>query len=269
MRILFYYFSTDAFNQSWTDQYHDELERAGHSCHVVKPLLELGLGLPRERYDEFIVDLVKRELESEPIDLFFASARQNELGADAIASIKALGIPTVLAVWDNILVPHRVKKIASAFDICWVHEPEALKTYESYGARIFHDSVAANPFRYEPTNSPEDVDISFVGQRYGVREWYIEQLFEMGIPAELYGVGWVSSAAGGNPGGQQARPDLMSSVRHTLASVTHANGRSWLRACAGAPPQALEDQSRSPTMHESALPPSAAIPGYGGRVVAQ
>jgi hypothetical protein len=232
-------------------------------------LLELGLGLPRERYDEFIVDLVKRELESEPIDLFFASARQNELGADAVASIKALGIPTVLAVWDNILVAHRVKKIASAFDICWVHEPEALKTYESYGARIFHDSVAANPFRYEPTNSPEDVDISFVGQRYGVREWYIEQLFEMGIPAELYDVGWVSSAAGGNPGGQQARPDLMSSVRHTLASVTHANGRSWLRACAGAPPQALEDQSRSPTTHESALPPSAAIPGYGGRVVAQ
>ena len=230
MRIIFYYFVTDAYNQSWTEQYHDELRRAGHDLRVVKPLLELGRGLPRGRYDEYIVDLVEREHKSRSVGLFFASARQNELGADAVARIRSLGIHTMLAVWDNILVPHRVKKIASAFDICWVTEPEAVATYETYGARVFHDTVAANPHTYAPTLSPEDVDVSFVGQRSGVREHYAENLAECGIPVELYGVGWASAGSDSASDEQQTRLNVRSAIRHTAASLTHANGRAWARA---------------------------------------
>ena len=230
MRIFFYYSGTDAYNQSWVEQYHDELRRAGHDLRVVKSMVELDEGLPRGRNDEFIVDLVEREHKSRSIDLFFTSARQNKLGVDAVARISDLGIPTVLATYDNILIPHTRKKTASAFDICWVPEPEAVATYETYGARVFHDTVAANPHTYAPTLSPEDVDVSFVGQRSGVREHYADNLFKCGIPVELYGVGWKSAGSDRTSGEQQTRLNVRSAIRHTAASLTHANGRAWARA---------------------------------------
>jgi len=230
LRIVFYSFATGAYNQEWT-HYHweDELRRGGHTVDTINPYGR-GHGLRRGEYDQFVVDKVAAEHNREPISLFFASVRDHEMSADAVQLIRGHGIRTVNANYDDILVPHRAKAIASAFDLCWVHEPEAVDTYRRYGARVFHAPVAANPHFYRPSFVSEDVDVSFCGARYGSRIAYVEELFRRDIPVELHGVGWRPAEESGNPGSQQRRLPHWALVRHVAGSLTHKYGRTWVRA---------------------------------------
>lgn len=148
----------------------------------------------------------------------------------AVARIGEMGIRTANVTWDDTLMSHRVKKIAPAFDIYWVADPQAIGTMRKYGANILDQPTAANPRFFHPCEVPETLEISFCGQRYGSRVYYIEYLFANNVPVEIYGVGWKSAEQGGNPGGQQRKLDLMPAVRHLASSVTHQHGRTWARA---------------------------------------
>ena len=230
MRIVFYYFPTGAFNQQWIHyHYEDELRRAGHQLTTVNPF-DRGRGLPRGAYDEFVVDRVAAEHRRQPISLFFASVRDHEMSPAAVARISEIGVRTANVTWDDTLMSHRVKRIAAAFDVYWVADPQAVGVMRGHGARVLDMPTAANPgfFRTEPI--AESVEVSFCGQRYGSRIPYIDGLFERRLPVEVYGVGWKSAEQGGNPGGQQRRLGVLPAVEHLAASLTHAHGRTWARA---------------------------------------
>ena len=51
--------------------------------------------------------------------------------------------------------------------------------------------MAANPNYYYPINTPQTLDVTFVGQCYGRRPYYILHLLENGINVNTYGPGWV------------------------------------------------------------------------------
>ena len=230
MRIVLYYFPTGAYNQEWIHyHYEDELRQAGHIIDTINPF-DRGHGLSRDEYDQFVVEAVAREHKREPVSLFFTSVRDHEMSAAAVARIGELGIRTANVTWDDALMSHRVKKIASAFDAYWVADPQALDVMRGHGARVLDQPTAANPHVFHPSQVPEDVGISFCGQRYGSRNYYIEELFGRGIPVDVYGVGWKSAAEGGNPGGQQRRLAIGPAVRHVAASLTHSHGRTWASA---------------------------------------
>ena len=230
LRIFHYYFPTGAYNQGG-GHYHlaDELRRYDHQVTAVNPF-DRGTGLSRGHYDEFVVSTIAREHEREPISLFLASVRDFEMSSAAVARIGELGIGTVNVTWDDALMSHRVKNIASAFDLYWVPDPLAVDVMERHGARVLHQPAAANPYLFHPEQVPEDVGVSFCGQRYGSRIYHIEELFERDIPVEVYGVGWKRPEEGGNPGGQLRRLRLIPAIKHVAASLTHEHGRTWARA---------------------------------------
>jgi len=230
LRILFYYYETGAYNQSWIYPHWDkELTGAGHTFTVINAY-DRGWGLGRGEYDDYVVDAVAREHQREPVSMLLCSVRSHEMSAAAVRRIRELGVPTVNVTWDDTFMAHRVREIAPAFDLYWIADPLALETMRGYGANVMFLPSAANPGVFRPEDVREDIDLSFCGQRYGSRIFYIEELFKRGIDAELYGVGWKSFEQGGNPGGQQRGLGRMAGLRHIAGSLTHPHGRTWARA---------------------------------------
>jgi len=236
VRIIYYYFpfATSDYNRNGL-QYHgglqfiDELRRAGHAVDMINPF-DRGTGLSRNEYDQSVVETVARKHKREPISLFFASVRDHEMSGTAVARIGELGVRTANVTWDDALMSHRVKNIAPAFDRYWVADPQALDVMKRLGARVFDQPAAANPHLFRPENAPEDVDVSFCGQRYGSRIYYIEELFKRNRPVEVYGVGWKSADEGRNPGELQRSLSFLPALKHIGASLTHEHGRTWARA---------------------------------------
>lgn len=230
-RIVFYQFEAVGFNNTWVHwNYIDELVRAGHDVLFINPRKDAAGSHSRSDYDTFITERVAEQHRRQRVDLFFSSVRQNEMSPGAIRFIKNLGIATVNATWDNILVPHRQKEIAREFDLCWVHEPEAVATLKSYGARVFHQPIAANPRLYRPIMTEEDIGISFCGQRRESRPHYIARILEGGLPIEIFGGGWSDRSNAVGPPAQRATISRRKVLRHVAGSVSHKHGRASLLA---------------------------------------
>jgi spore maturation protein CgeB len=136
----------------------------------------------------------------------------------------------VNVTWDDTFMAHRVREIASAFDLYWVADPLALDTMRGYGANVCFLPSAANPNVFKPDDVEEDVDLSFCGQRYGSRVYYVEELFKRDIDVDLYGVGWRNDEQGGDPIGQRRGLKLGEGLLHIAGSLMHPNGRIWAKA---------------------------------------
>ncbi|MEW6403328.1 MAG: glycosyltransferase [Chloroflexota bacterium] len=227
LKILCYYFrKDDDLNLSaWHYHWENELRHAGHTMVVVNPLKELEDAQSRSRYDEFIVERVQKENAGRKIDIFFSFVMGNKMSAEAVLCIRELGIKTVNFTSDPLPVAHRYKRIAKAFDMCWVCEPEAINTIKSYGARVFHAPVAANPYTCHPSVSTEDVNVSFCGQPREGRFFYVTELFRRGIPVELYGVGWKHLENAANASARRRQLTFLQKLSHLRASLSHKHGR--------------------------------------------
>ena len=206
------------------------MSRAGHDVVVVNPLAEMGENWARSHNGEFIMERVKKEHSERGVDLFFSFAMDNMMSAEAVMRIGELGIKTVNGTWDAIPVSRRYKNISSAFDLCWVPEPECVNIIKSYGARVFHAPVAANPYVYYPSSSIEEVDVSFCGQPREGRPFYVAELFKRGIPVELYGVGWKRPENGDNTSARRRQLAFQQKLCHLLASLSHKHGRILMAA---------------------------------------
>ena len=232
-RIITYTQGRNGYSSEWTQHhYEDELSRAGHELLTFTPDVPGGAG-QAGRADQHLVDRVVESHKKKPVDLFFSSMFDDDMGVDAVMRIREMGIPTVGVHYDAQMVSHRAKRIAPAFDLYWVIDPPAVDKMRSLGANVLDLPVAANPHVYRPVDVQEDLAVSFCGQRYGSRIYYIEQLFQEGIDVEIFGVGWRAEPATSGSGGgrsQDLRLNLRAAIRHTMASMTHSHGRTWLRA---------------------------------------
>jgi hypothetical protein len=84
---------------------------------------------------------------------------------------------------------------AAAFNFCATTEKSALPKYERIGYKnIILTEWAANPKMCIPSEYIREMDVSFVGQKYGNREAVIEKLKRQGIVVETFGVGWLNGA---------------------------------------------------------------------------
>ena len=118
-----------------------------------------------------------------------------------IRAIGMMGIPTL-----NIFLDDKRKfygsleptgfagmvDIASAFTLCWTTTKEAVANYEHVGARVIYLPPGANPDVFHPYDLPRDIDVCFVGQKYGQRPQIMAYLRERGINVQTFGRAWAS-----------------------------------------------------------------------------
>jgi hypothetical protein len=137
----------------------------------------------------------------QPIDVFFSYLSGRLVFPGIIRAIGMMGIPTL-----NICLDDKAKfngsleptgfsgmvDIANAFTLCWTTTREAVATYGRVGARAIYMPPGANPGVFRPYDLPRDIDVCFVGQKYGQRPQLIAYLRERGINVQTFGRGWES-----------------------------------------------------------------------------
>ena len=148
-----------------------------------------------------LLEAIERVHATKPIDVFFGYLSGRLVFPSTIRTIGRMGIPALsMCLDDRTKFQGRLEPtgyagmidIASAFSLCWTSTEDAVKQYESVGARAIYLPEGANPLVYRPLNIPFDIDVSFVGQCYGQRPKIIEQLKNKGINVQTFGKGWPS-----------------------------------------------------------------------------
>jgi hypothetical protein len=137
--------------------------------------------------------------EQAPIDVFYGYLCGRLVFRGYVEAIRRLGIPSLTMCLDDKTHRHSALEptgwagmvdVASAFDLCWTSDPTAVAWYESIGARAIYQPAGANPDLFVPVERERDIDVLFVGKRYGRRESVLWHLQENGIHVQAYGQGW-------------------------------------------------------------------------------
>jgi len=149
----------------------------------------------RPEFCESLLDAIKREHQRQPIDLFFSYFTGAHVDSATISAIKSLGIPTINWFCNASYQFHLVKEIAAAFDYCLVPEKFRLDDYRQVGATPIYSQEAANPTVYKWDKKPPKYDVTFVGQRYGSRPEFVNQLHGHGVDVRVWGPYWQQEAS--------------------------------------------------------------------------
>ena len=145
--------------------------------------------------DEMNKKLIEEVQKVKP-DLLFCVLFTEEIKKETIKHITfELGVKTFN--WfgdDHWRVPIFSRFWAPLFSLVATTDTQAMEHYKSYGsANVIKSQWAANPNLYKHQNLQLDqrkYNITFFGQRYGIRPKYIDYLKSHGLPAEGIGRGW-------------------------------------------------------------------------------
>lgn len=189
MKILYYMRQTDSLMDAWQSVHiFDELARHEIAVEIFNPL----------RFDclDAANEAVIKTARNGRYDLFMTAHNEKELYVDTLLQIKALGLPTLLICFDNLIIPYVHHNVARYFDLVWLTEPGNQELFTRWGAKWIHLPYAANPyfFRYHPQS--EVLRTVFVGTPYGSRANMINALLKADVPVTLY------TEEGGTTGGK-------------------------------------------------------------------
>lgn len=144
----------------------------------------------RPRASRELVEQIRRAHAQAPIDLFFSYFYSSCATPQAILDVRALGITAVNWYCNASYQLHLVEEIAPAYDACLVPERYRLDDYRKIGANPVYCQEAANPIFYRPRPLERDLDVVFVGARYGDRPHSIRRLLDAGLNVRVFGPGW-------------------------------------------------------------------------------
>lgn len=144
-------------------------------------------------------------LQEGPIDLLMGQMWANYLSKEALIRVRSLGIPVVNISMDDRLPDnwrtfHGIRKgavgIAPACDLVLTTSNETCSWYGLEGCPAVFWPLASDPDVFKPLpGSLRDIDVLFIGNRYGIREGIIQALTREGVSVDCYGNGWSNGPA--------------------------------------------------------------------------
>lgn len=139
--------------------------------------------------------LIQTVLETKP-DLLFCYLLSEEIKKETISYITHK-TQTKTFNWfadDHWRVPIFSRFWAPLFTMVSTTDAEAIEKYKSYGiTNVIKTQWGANPFFYfiqDPKLNPGNLNVTFVGEKYGKRNKYIKKLSSAGVVAQTFGRGW-------------------------------------------------------------------------------
>jgi|SaaInlStandDraft_1057018.scaffolds.fasta_scaffold28238_2 spore maturation protein CgeB len=181
---IFYYFpSNGSVMDQWQNQHFiEELKLRGINFDVFNPRIQT---IDSDSIEDLIYERIKANREN--ISMFLASAFDGYLSESFLISIKNLGIPTVLMSFDNLSIPYKQKEISQYFDLIWLTSWDTKYLFDKWGAKSIFLPYASNPNHFKPQWNEDMACIGFIGTLYGNRGKRIKDLYENGIPVQVYG----------------------------------------------------------------------------------
>jgi spore maturation protein CgeB len=182
-------------NQTWYRNFHLSLKSMGHDVDYfplnIKLLQNNKSRLKaRAEFSQKMVENFRAQHLKKPYDLFFAYLRDDLVDGLAIEEISRTGVPTCNFSCNNTHQFHLVKGISPYFDINLHAERDVGYKFHQIGANPIWWPMASNPDFFKPLDVPRSIDVSFVGESYGLRSLYITHLLENGIDVHAFGPLW-------------------------------------------------------------------------------
>jgi len=151
----------------------------------------------RAAFSQKLLDIFCRENNSKAFDLFFSYLRDGMVNVQVIDEIGKVGVPTCNFSCNNTHQFDLVDEISPHFDFNLHSEKDAARKFRKIGANPVWFPMAANPKYYRPLDIKRTIDVTFVGQKYARRPYYVWHLLENGIDVHVYGPNWRLQGDGG------------------------------------------------------------------------
>lgn len=162
------------------------------NCDPAHPAQREFIEQRRPALEKALLQQIEAEHRRQKIDAFFSYFYSAFCRPEVIRAIREMGICTINWYCNASYQFHLVQEIAPAYDYCLVPEKFRLDDYRRAGANPIYCQEAANPNIYKPHNLPLEYDVTFVGQRYGDRPFYIKHLLDHHVQVRVWGLEWQS-----------------------------------------------------------------------------
>jgi hypothetical protein len=156
----------------------------------------------KSKFNKVLLETVTKYHKKKSIDIFFSYLSGNWVFRETIESINKLGIITVNFSFDDShsFWGRKIKSgwsgnagIADAFDACiTVMNVKDILKYDKAGARPIYLPPGGNQniFGSVKSSKTRTIPVSFIGQKYGLREDLIKFLENKGVEVFTAGIGW-------------------------------------------------------------------------------
>ena len=202
----------------WAEYFRGAFAEAGHTgleapeCDWAEGLLPLSTEQAaawRARTWASTLAFLRREHARQPIDFFLGYLFPAQVSPEAVAEIRALGIPCVNFFCDNVREFREIPAAYRNFDLHWVPEFKALTLYRDAGLPHVHAPMACwvPPAQRRPVER-ESLPVTFVGTRDEQRAHLFADAIRLGLAVDLRGPGWESAASTPGPPPPRARNPL-------------------------------------------------------------
>lgn len=165
-------------------------------------------------YDPAITALNDRSLKSQietalkdgAVDLIMGQMWANYISKEALAWVHGCGIPVLNISMDDRL-PDNWRRaqggvrlgaigLASVTDMVLTTSSETCAWYGVEGCPAIFWPLASDPVVFCPAGDSErNIDVLFIGNKYGIREGIIRELSKRKVNVECYGAGWPNGPA--------------------------------------------------------------------------
>jgi spore maturation protein CgeB len=150
--------------------------------------------------DQCLLLQIETALQNGPIDLLMGQMWANYLSKEALARVRSYGIPVINISMDDRLPDNWGTQdgtrlgavgLASVTDLVLTTSLETCAWYGVEDCPAIFWPLASDPGVFTPShNNVRDIDVLFIGNKYGIRERIVQDLKRRQIHVECYGAGW-------------------------------------------------------------------------------
>lgn len=161
---------------------------------------EISFNEIRQANDEALLQQIARAVKQDGIDFLFGQMWAHLISKEALAKVQAMGIPVINISMDDRLPVHWSNRegirlgsvgLVPSLDMVLTTSSETCLRYGVEGCPALFWPFASDPGIYAPTtDTMRNIDVLFIGNKYGVREKIIHYLEGRGVKVECYGSGW-------------------------------------------------------------------------------
>lgn len=155
--------------------------------------------------DQALKKQIQTALTSGGIDVLMGQMWAGRISREVLAWVRSQGIPVINISMDDRLPEHwgywdgvRLGGVGLApeVDMVLTTSPETCPWYWAEGSPSLYMPLASDPKIYQGDyKNPRDIDVLFIGNKYGVRAEIIKTLVDENINVSVYGAGWQNGSA--------------------------------------------------------------------------
>jgi len=162
-----------------------------------------------------------------PVDIVVGYMTDYDTMSETVLEIKRTGAIVVNMCFDDKLYfsggykgcSLGVKALAPVVDLNLTNSPESMVKYAASGGLAMFWPGAAQPDIHKPHDLPFEIDVSFVGRKYGWRPGFVRGLKRRGVDVACFGPGW---NLGTLPGDEMVKICSRSRINIGFAGVGHS-----------------------------------------------